>query len=83
VDVQIDDDEELYRNVRAIDLDGEHPVAALSEEDMELIRLFYPDHDLLVHKFSDPSRSRSAYVEGRDDELLEAPKVGLLRSRIA
>jgi hypothetical protein len=41
VDVQIDDDEESYRNARAIDSDDERLVAALSEEDMELIRLFF------------------------------------------
>jgi hypothetical protein len=34
VDVQIDDDEEPYGNVRAVDLDDDCPVAALSEEDM-------------------------------------------------
>jgi hypothetical protein len=39
---------------------------------MERIRLFCPDCDPLVHKFSDLSRSRSAYAEGRDGELLEA-----------
>jgi hypothetical protein len=41
VDVQIDDDEEPYGNARAIDSDDDRPVAALSEEDMELIRLFF------------------------------------------
>jgi hypothetical protein len=76
VDVQIDDDEEPYGNARAVDSDDDRPVASLSEEDMELIRLFCPDHDPLVHEFSNLSRSRSAYAEGRDGELLEAPEAG-------
>ena len=41
---------------------------------MELIRRLYPDRDPLVHEFSDLSHSQHAYGEGRDDELLEAPK---------
>jgi hypothetical protein len=72
VGVQIDDDEEPYGNARAIDSDDDRPVAALSKEDMERIKLFCPDRDPLVHKFSDLSRSHSAYAEGRDSELLEA-----------
>jgi hypothetical protein len=76
VDVQIDDDEEPYRNARAVDSDDDRPIAALSEEDMECIGLFCPDCDPLVHEFSDLSRSRSAYAEGRDGELLEAPEAG-------
>jgi hypothetical protein len=43
---------------------------------MELIRLFCPGCDPLVHEFSDLSRSRSAYAEARDGELLEAPEAG-------
>jgi hypothetical protein len=77
VDVEIDDDEEPYRNARAIDLDDDRPIAALSEEDMELIRFFfYPDHDPLVHEFSDLSRSSSAYAQGRDSEMLEPLEAG-------
>jgi hypothetical protein len=76
MDIQIDDEEEPYGNARAVDSDDDHSVAALSEEDMERIRLFCPGHDPLVHEFSDLSRSRSAYAEGRDGELLEVPEAG-------
>ena len=41
---------------------------------MELIRHLCPDRDPLIHEFSDLSHSQHAYEEGRDDELLEAPK---------
>jgi hypothetical protein len=74
VDVEIDDEEEPYRDARAVDLDNDRPVAASNEEDMERIRLFCPDRDPLVHEFSDLSCSCSAYAEGRDGELLEAPE---------
>jgi hypothetical protein len=43
---------------------------------MERIRLFCPYCDLLVDEFSDLSHSHSAYAEGRDCELLEAPEAG-------
>jgi hypothetical protein len=76
VDVEIDDDEEPYGTRRAVESDDDRPIAALSEEDMELIRLFYSDHDPLIHEFSDLSGFRSAYAEGRDGELLEAPESG-------
>jgi hypothetical protein len=50
LDVHIDDDdEEPYGNARAVDSDDARLVAALSEEDMERIRFFCPDHDPLVH----------------------------------
>ena len=39
---------------------------------MELIRRLCPDHDPLVHEFSDLSHSQHSYGEGRDAELLEA-----------
>jgi hypothetical protein len=48
----------------------------LSKEDIEHIRPFCPDRDPLVHEFNDLSRSRIAYAEGRDGELLEAPEAG-------
>ena len=38
VDVDIADDEETYGTTRAIDSDDDRPVAALSEQEMELIR---------------------------------------------
>ena len=76
VDVNIEDDGEPYGTARAIDSDHNRPVAALSEQEMELIRGLCPDRDPLVHEFSDLSHSQHAYEEGRDDELLEAPKVG-------
>jgi hypothetical protein len=76
VDVEIDDDEEPYGTTRAIVSDDDSHVSPLTEEDMELIILFCPDHDPLVHEFSDLSHSHGAYAEGRDDELLEAPDSG-------
>jgi hypothetical protein len=45
VDVEIDDDEEPYGTARAVDLDDDRPVVPLSEEDMEVIRLFCLDRD--------------------------------------
>jgi hypothetical protein len=41
VDIQIDDDKESYENARAVNSDDDRPVATLSEENMELIRLFF------------------------------------------
>ena len=74
VDVNIVDDEEPYGTARAVDSDDDSPIAPLSEQEMELIRHLCPDHDPLVHEFSDLSHSQHAYGEGRDDELLEAPE---------
>ena len=76
VDVNIVDDEEPYGTARAIDSDDDRPVAALSEQEIELIRRLCPDCDPLVHEFSDLSHSQHGYREERDDELLEAPKAG-------
>jgi hypothetical protein len=75
VDVNSVDDEEPYGTGRAIDSEDDRPVAALSEQEMELIRHLCPDRDPLVHEFSDLSHSQHAYGEGRD-ELLEAPEAG-------
>jgi len=72
--LNIEDDEEPYGIARAVDSDDDRPVPPLSEQEMKLIRRFYPDRDPLVHEFSDLSHSQNAYVEGRDDELLEAPE---------
>jgi hypothetical protein len=49
-------------------------MTALIGQDIELIRLFCPDRDLVVHEFSDLTHSHKAYVKGTDDELLEAPE---------
>ena len=59
---------------RAVDSGDDSPVAALSEQEMELIRRLCPDHNPLVHEFSDLGHSQHAYVEGRDDKILEAPE---------
>ena len=74
VDVDITDDEEPYGTARAVDSDDDRPVAALSEQEMELIRRLCPDRDPLVHDFNELSHSQHACGEGRDDELLEAPE---------
>ena len=76
MDVDIDDDEKPYGTARAIDFDDDRSVAALSEQEIELIRHLCPDRDPLVYKFSDLSHSQHGYGEGRDDELLEAPEAG-------
>ena len=78
VDVDIADDEEHYGTARAIDSDDDRPVAALSEQEIELIRRLCPDRDPLVYEFSDLSHSQHVYGEGRDDELQR-----LLRSMTA
>ena len=72
--VNVADDEEPYGTARAVDSDDDRSVAPLSEQEMKLIRHLCPDRDPLVHEFSDLSHSQHAYGEGRDDELLEAPK---------
>ena len=76
VNVQIEDDEEPYKMSGAIDSDDDRPVPPLSAEDIELMRRFCPNIDPLVPEFSDLRDCASAYAEGRDDELLEAPDVG-------
>ena len=76
VDVHIENDEEPYEIARAIDSDDDRPVPPLSQEDIELMRCFYPNRDPLVPEFSDLRDCEGAYAEGRDDELLEAPDVG-------
>jgi hypothetical protein len=57
VDVDIADDEEPYGIARVVDSDDDRLVAALSEQEMELIRHLCPDRDPLVHEFSDLSHS--------------------------
>jgi hypothetical protein len=72
VDVQIEDEEEPYEATRALDSDDDRPVQEMTEQEIELIRRLCPKHDPVVHEFSSLSHSNCAYVEGRDDELLEA-----------
>jgi len=76
VNVQIEDNEEPYETARAIDSDDDRHVPPLSAEDIELMRCFCPNIDPLVPEFSDLRDCASAYAEGRDDELLDAPDVG-------
>jgi hypothetical protein len=86
VDVQIEDEEEPYEAARGLDSDDDRPVQELTEQEIELIRRFCPEHDPAVNEFSNLSHFNGAYAEGRDDELLEAPdnadsieiKVGLI-----
>jgi hypothetical protein len=44
----------------------------LTEQEIEVIRRLCPERDPAVLEFSSLSHSNGAYVEGRDDELLEA-----------
>jgi len=76
VDVGIVDDEEPYGIARAVHSDDDRPIPTLSEQEIELIRRFCPDRDPHVHEFGSLSHSQNAYAEGRDDELVEAPKAG-------
>ena len=71
VDCLIPDEEEPYETARDVDSDEDHPLPPLSEEDRELIKLICLDHDPLVPELSDVRNLVSAYVEGREDELLE------------
>jgi hypothetical protein len=73
VDVQIEDEEEPYEAIRALDSDDDRPVQELTEQELELIRRLCLERHPAVHEFSSLSHSNGAYAEGRDDELLEAP----------
>jgi hypothetical protein len=73
VDVQIEDEEEPYEAARALDSDDDRPVQEMTEQEIELIRRLCPERDPAVHEFSSISHSTGVYVEGHDDELLEAP----------
>ena len=60
---------------RALDSDDDRPIGELIESDVEMLRRIFPGcRDPRVHEFSDLAHSYQACVEGRDDELLEAPK---------
>jgi hypothetical protein len=72
VDVQIEDEEEPYEAARALDSDDDRLVQEMTEQKIELIRRLCPERDPVVHEFSSLSHSNGAYVEGWDDELLEA-----------
>ena len=75
--VEIMNDSEPYEMARALDSDDDRPVGELMESDVEMLRRIFPGHrDPRVHEFSDLAHSDQACVEGRDDELLEAPKAG-------
>ena len=73
--VEIINDSEPYEMARALDSDDDRPVGELTESDFEMMRRIFPSRrDPRVHKFNDLAHSDQAFVEGRDDELLEAPE---------
>ena len=75
--VEIMNDSELYEMARALDFDDDRPVGELIESNVEMLRRIFPGHrDPRVHEFSDLAHSDQAFVEGRDDELLEASEAG-------
>ena len=60
---------------RALDSNDDRPIGELTESDVEMMRrIFLGRHDPRVHEFSDLAHSDQAFVEGQDDELLEAPE---------
>ena len=75
--VEIMNGSEPYEMARALDSDDDRPIGELTESDVEMLRRIFPGcHDPRVHKFSNLAHSDQACVEGRDDELLEAPEGG-------
>jgi hypothetical protein len=61
----------------AADSDDDCLVGELAESDIEMLQRVFPDdQDPRVHEFSDLSLFHQANVEGRDDELLDAPEAG-------
>ena len=75
--VEIMNDSEPYEMVRALDSDNDRPVRELTESDVEMLKRIFPDRrDPRVHEFNDLAHFDQACVEGRDDELLEAPEAG-------
>jgi hypothetical protein len=76
MDVQTVDDDEPYGLPSAISSNDDSTIIDLSEQDFELIILCCSYRDPTVYKFSGLSLFYKVYAEGRDDELLEAPKVG-------
>jgi hypothetical protein len=70
-------EEEPYDFAMTPDSDNDRPVGELTKSDIEMLQRVIPDHrDPRVHEFSDLSLSHEANAEGRDDELLYAPKAG-------
>jgi hypothetical protein len=70
-------EEEPYAFAMAADSDDDRPVGELTKSDIEMLQHVILDHrDPIVHEFSDLSLSHEANVEGRDDELLDAPEAG-------
>jgi hypothetical protein len=60
-----------------VDSDDDRPIGELTESDVEMLRrIFLGRRDPRVHEFSDLTHSDQAFIEGRDDELLEAPEAG-------
>lgn len=76
MDVQTVDDGEPYGLPSAISSNDDCTIVDLSEQDFELIKLCCSYRDPTVYKFSGLSHFYKVYAEGRDDELLKAPKVG-------
>ena len=72
--VEIMNDSEPYEMARALDSDDDRPIGELTESDVEMMRRIFPVRR--DHEFSDLAHSYQAFVEGRDDELLEAPEAG-------
>ena len=73
--VKIMNDLEPYEMTRALDSNDDRPVGELTESDVEILRrIFLGRRDPRVHEFSNLARSDLACAEGRDDELLEAPR---------
>ena len=62
---------------RALNSDDYCPIGKLTESGVEMLRhIFLGRRDARVHEFSDLAHSNQTCVEGRDDELLEAPEAG-------
>ena len=75
--VEIMYNSEPYEMARALDSNDDRPVGELTESDVEMLACILPGRrDPRVYEFSDLAHSDQAFVEGRDDELLEAPKAG-------
>ena len=75
--IEIMNDLEPYEMARALDYDDDRLVGELTESDVEMLRRIFPGRcDPRVYEFSDLAHSDQAFVEGRDDELLEAPEAG-------
>ena len=75
--VEIMNDSEPYEMARALDSNDDRPIREVMESDVVMLRRIFPDRpDPRVHEFSDLTHFDQVFAEGRDDELLEAPKAG-------